>query len=460
MSSERKHHGLATGRGCAHLGQGRFGRMFDLRPLYSSDAALTALGRAGGLMDTVGATPDVDIPAGYAFFAQFVDHDVTLDVTSQLDTDQVQDVESFPNLRSASLDLDCIYGFGPEGSPHLYVGGSHGELRTGTAANPDDLARTEDGVALIGDPRNDENLFVSQLQYLFLRLHNRLLARHGDFEIAQREARYHYQYVVLHDLLRRICDPGIYRFARERLYRREAPLVYGPDAHGELRMPVEFSVAAYRFGHSMIRSTYPVNAANPALELFSEARQTTGFKPVPPDLVIDWRYLLDLPGDLWAKSKKIDQRLARELNDLAFIDPADEPDPRKRSLAFRNLVRGRSLGLPSGEDVAAALHRAGYPLPPRTDLKLDEMEGWSAVDREVQDELQGATPLFFHVLRESTFGDTLGKVGSAILMEVFSSMLQGCATSYLQAERWSPDAEIVAGDHELTLADLARYALH
>lgn len=456
MSNEKKHHGVAVGRGCAHLGQGRFGRMFDRSPLYSSDEVLTALGRPGGLMDTVSPTADSDIPIGYAFFGQFVDHDVTLDVSSQLDTDQVQAVEGFPNLRSASLDLDCVYGFGPEGSPQLYVPGAEGQLVIGTGDQAHDLARTETGTALIGDPRNDENLFISQLQYVFHLFHNRLLEKYDDFEKAQEEARYHYQYVVLNDFLRRVCDPEVYRFAKERLYRREAPLVYGPDAHGELRMPVEFSVAAYRFGHSMIRSRLAVNDAHENVELF-DARMN-GFERVPPELAVDWSYLLETGTRKPLASKIIDQRLAKELNDLPFL--GSEPDPRKRSLAFRNLLRSRSLGLPSGEDVALALDQAGYPVPSRADLKLAEMEGWDAVDRSVQDELRKGSPLFFYILRESTFSPGLGPVGSAIILEVFSAMLGSCATSYLQAERWSPDTDIVSSDHALTLADIVRYAVH
>lgn len=453
--NDPRHHGVSGGRGCGHLGVGKFGRMFDLPPLYSSDGLLEALGGPGGLMDTVGATPDTDIPAGYTFFAQFVDHDVTLDTNSQLVSDQVQDVEHLPNLRSASLDLDCVYGFGPEASPHLYDADE--KLLTGTDTNPDDVARGPDDTALIGDPRNDENLFVSQLQLVFHRLHNRLIDEGLHFEEAQRAARHHYQYVVLHDFLARICDPTVFRFALERLHARTFPLIVTPEAHG-LDMPVEFSVAAYRFGHSMVRSVYAVNAKRRKVELFSETDGTIGFTRVPKALTVDWKFLLDLDGKSYVKSKKIDQRLARELNDLPFMRGA-EPDPLKRSLAFRNLVRSRSLGLPSGRDVACALAEAGYPVDPDVDLKLSQMEGWKGLGRPLQEELRAGAPLFFHLLRESTFGETLGPVGSAILLEVFGAMLVHCETSYLSAEGgFAPRADIVRSDHRLTLADLVVYA--
>ncbi len=453
------HHGTAKARGCAHLGLGSFGRLFpELDPLFTSDELIAALGRPGGLMDTParGAGGDSDIPAAYTFFAQLVDHDITLDTTSKLESDQVQEVEKLPNLRSASLDLDCVYGFGPEASPHLYDGDS-GKLLTGNRTNPNDLARASDGTALIGDPRNDENLFVSQLQLVFLRFHNKLIDAGLEFEEAQRQARYHYQYVVLHDMLQRVCDPGVYRFALERLYRHEYPLIFGADACGRLVMPVEFSVAAYRFGHSMVRSHYPANARYRNIELFDERFGTLGFSAVPRNLTVDWRYLLDIDRTRHARSRPIDERLARELNDLPFMR-GSETDPNKRSLSFRNLLRGRSLGLPSGQDVAAALQRAGYPVDTGVDLRLNQVRGYTALPRELKEELRERSPLFFYILRESAACPGLGPTGSAILMEVFGGMLSACSTSYLNDRSWEPDPAIVAGDHTLSLRDLVVYA--
>ncbi len=456
MSHTVCHHGNAPARGCSHLGLGSFGRLFpELEPLFTSNELIEALGRPGGMMDTRGASPDSDIPAAYTFFAQLVDHDITLDTTSKLDSDWVQEAEKLPNMRSASLDLDCVYGFGPEASPHLYDG-STGKLLTGNATNPNDLARAKDGTALIGDPRNDENLFVSQLQLLFLRFHNKLVDSGLDFEEAQTEARFHYQYIVLHDFLKRVCDPGVYGFALEQLYRHNYPVKYFPDDHGKLIMPVEFSVAAYRFGHSMVRSNYPANGRNRNIELFDERFGTLGFTAVPANLTVDWRHLLDIDRTRYAKSKAIDERLARELNDLPFLSPG-ETNLNKRSLSFRNLLRGRSLGLPSGQDVAAALAECGYAVDPDVNLRLSQVRGYSALSSELKAELREKTPLFFYILRESASCPGLGPVGSAILMEVFGGMLSYCSTSYLKDENWEPRGDIVASDHELTLRDIAVY---
>ncbi len=459
MAKHPCHHGVSSGRGCSHIGLGHFGRLFeDLDPLYVSDEVLAALGRAGGLMDTTGRPVDSDIPAGYTFFAQFVDHDITLDTRSGLNTDWVQDPGKLPNMRSASLDLDCVYGFGPEASPHLYDGNS-GRLITGNDTNANDLARAHDGTALIGDPRNDENIFIAQLQLMFLRMHNKLIDRGMHFEEAQKECRYHYQYIVLHDFLQRVCDPAVFRFAVERLYAHHFPLKYAPDEHGKLFMPVEFSVAAYRFGHSMVRSRYRANGRANNIELFDARFGTEGFSAVPPSLTVDWRYLLDMDGRInFTRSRKIDERLATELNDLPVVS---DPNPLNRSLAFRNLVRGRSLGLPEGRAVAARLADCGYPVNPSVDLKLAQMSGWRALAADVRRELSEASPLFFYILRESAAGERLGPTGSAILMEVFGGMLRYCGTSYLKDPSWSPDPELAIADRRegfrLTLADVARF---
>ncbi len=193
-----KHHGLAELKGLAafcrrghqHTRDDRFGRMFpQLAPAYASAEVLRAIGRAGGPMDG-GAAPErtSTVPVGQVFFGQFVDHDITLDVTSSLT--RVNDPGSTPNVRTPTLDLDCVYGAGPEAHPYLYHGAASGpfasaKLLTGADAPPSgdaavdalrahDLMRAPHGVAMIGDHRNDENRIISQLQLAMIRFHNRM----------------------------------------------------------------------------------------------------------------------------------------------------------------------------------------------------------------------------------------------------------------------------------------------
>lgn len=398
-----------------------------------------------------------------SIFSQFVDHDITLDTATRLHGPALGDdeVHELPNLRSASLDLDCVYGLGPEAMPFMYDQSQPGRLLVGNAHNPDDLPRNREGRALIGDPRNDENIFIAQMQLLFLRFHNRRLVGRG-FEQAQEDCRYHYQYIVLHDFLRRICDPQVYGFALQEIKKRKYPKCGIEDECGRICMPVEFSVAAYRFGHTIVRSQYPANGDYPVVELFDERFGTLGFAPVPRRLTVDWRFLLDVdPCHDYVRSKAFDHLLADELIRLPDPVVGRNATANDRSLAFRNLLRGYVLGLPSGQAVARALVDKGYPDPvdPGQNLRFDEIEGWRCLDKALRDRLEKHTPLFLYLMREAGVqgkGRHLGPVGSAIVLEVFGAMLLHC-NSFLTKKGWKPDPCIAGKGGELTLADLVRY---
>ena len=473
------HHGVSKAKGCTHIAVSNFSKLFDLAGLPLSEDEAAILGGPGGIMhDQDGESADTEIPCGYIFFAQFVDHDITLDATTGLrDAARTKDeVEKLPNIRSASLDLDCVYGFGPEASPHIYDPERPGRI----AENPSgyDLARSPGGVALIGDPRNDENIFVSQMQLLFHRFHNKLYNERvhqepghckpskcadlertepfSRFEEAQRQTRYHYQWLVLFDFLKRLCDPEIYRHAVDKLLKHQPdfPCFYQPlDCkgkvdlkHGKLTMPVEFSVAAYRVGHTLVRSVYAVNDRNLDLQLFDERFSALGFSTYPEDLVIDWRFLLPVDPCMRPRmTKAVDPLLADEIQNMPR-PVVNSNNPNNRALAFRNLLRGNAMGLPSGQAVAKALHSKGYPVDPTFDLCLDKVKGWEKLDAIVRKDAKGKklstlrqeTPLFYYILRESELhdcGQRLGPVGSAILLEVFGGMLKYCGTSFLNHHR-------------------------
>src|SRR5436309_6560469 len=176
--------------------RGRFGRLFPTLPPFSADVplirdALTELGAPGGPMDAQDDLSDPvtlitdpakskrnpdnpDLTAGFTFLGQFLDHDMTFDPTSSLA--RRRDPEAVRNFRVPALDLDSVYGGGPVVSPHLYdqeVDAGRTSLLTeeipGSAACSldgrarSDLPRNSQRIALIADPRNDENLVVSQL---------------------------------------------------------------------------------------------------------------------------------------------------------------------------------------------------------------------------------------------------------------------------------------------------------
>jgi hypothetical protein len=443
---------MSKASGCEHVAVGKFGRLFGAGSGSLTEQEAAAIGGPGGPMhDFDGTSPDSGIPAGYIFFAQFIDHDITLDTTSNFrDDPQSVTVEDLPNIRSASLDLDCIYGFGPEASPHIYDANRPGHI----ALHPNgyDLARDLGGRALIGDPRNDENIFVAQMQLLFQRFHNKIYeerverdpgSKHLDrFEEAQKQTRYHYQWLVLFDFLKRLCDPCVYKHAVPKILTgdpKQYPYFQHPDNCGKLRMPVEFSVAAYRVGHTMVRSRYAANAHELDIELFDERFGTLGFNGIPEELVVDWRYLLPVHRCIRPRmAKGIDPKLADEIQDMP-LPVVNSRNPNDRALGFRNLMRGNVMRLPSGQQVAAALQQKYGDCLQEFDLGLDVLPCGCDIDAE---KIAGDTPLFYYILRESEIRhkcERLGPVGSAILLEVFGGMLVHCENTFIHEESWHPD---------------------
>src|SRR5262245_57300045 len=123
--------------------------------------------------------------------------------------------------------------------------------------------------------------------------------------------------------------------------------------------------------------------------------------------------------------------------------------PEHAALAYRDMQRGASLGLPSGEAVAEALGAA--PLN-REELRLPA------------ELCRGGTPLVYYVQREAMVqhgGDYLGTVGGRVLAEVLLGLLLGDPTAYLHAEpNWQPTLPAAAGTFRmadlLTAAEVAR----
>ena len=375
---------------------------------------------------------NTDIPAAYTYFGQFVDHDITFDATSRL---QVQnDPDALVSFRTPRYDLDSVYGSGPVDEPFQYDQAGDGRLLIGANGSGEpDLPRNAQGVALIGDPRNDENVIVSGLQIAMLRLHNKLLdqaASEGTIAAAERFdhvrtlVRWHYQWVVVHDYLPRICGHEL----GERLLDDDSDepryrlRFYRPVKNAY--MPVEFSAAAFRFGHSQVRSAYDLNATIGVRPIFvpgddaGEGADLRGGQPLLPGWSVDWPRFLPLAGSSPQPSRLIDAKLSPALFDLPRF-AADEP----QSLPLRNLLRGQALELPSGQDVAAAV---GSPVLGAAELATDLVP----------------TPLWYYLLKEAEVvaaGRTLGPTGARIVAEVLVGLLRLDPSSYLsQHPGWRP----------------------
>ncbi|MFP2932357.1 peroxidase family protein [Pyxidicoccus sp. 3LG] len=451
--------------------RGQFGRLFPGLTPFASDTPQTRerlleLGKKGGVMDPVDPPGPLDpsknpenpakLSAGFTFLGQFVDHDITFDPTSSLE--RQNDPEAIANFRTPLLELDNVYGAGPTASAHLYDASNSGKFLIDTAA-PKDLPRNSQLRALIGDPRNDENLIVGQLHLAFLKFHNavvdHVIAKGGVspgevFAEAQRLVRWHYQWIVVNEFLPHIVGESLVKdlmkeHCETRCYRwKHEPFI-----------PVEFSVAAYRFGHSMVKPGYQVNAdfAAPIFNVNLDPKD-----PDPLDLrgsrraprrFVDWKFFFRMGVNPTPGVPQIAQRFDTKLSSVLFQLPLGLPGlpgANPASLAQRNLLRGLVFGLPSGQDMARALH-----IKP---LKPDDLADVKHLN------FDRSTPPWFYILREADRcedGKQLGPVGGRIVAEVFLGLLEGDRLSYLRADPdWKPFLGKKEGD--FSMGELLRFA--
>jgi hypothetical protein len=384
------------------------------------------------------------IPAGYTYFGQFIDHDITFDPASSLM--RRNDPNGLLNHRTPRLDLDNIYGQGRDQSPYLYDSEDRDKFLIGQVkdSNLRDLPRNSQGRALIGDMRNDENSMVSQLQLAFLLAHNTLIDRARDagldnpFEQAQKTLRWLYQYIVWNDFLTRITQKDVHKCAMclDKVCGKGKQWQLGLDYIYKWKyqpfMPVEFSVAAYRFGHSMVRNSYQTNQPHRGFGNFAPIFDNTdatvpddlrGFRPMLKENVIQWDWFLEMTtsrGPFPQRARKIDTKLS---NALSFLHE-DEAGSPMNVLAFRNLLRGWRFELPSGSAVARK-------------FCLDPIE----IDGEHD-------ALWFYILKEAESqpgnkaGQSLGQLGSMIVCATFAGLLQGDPNSWVNVEPcWTPDKD-------------------
>ena len=531
---------------------GRFGRIFRFLPAaHWEKKALLKLGKAmisdaerdkknrdlpAASLETSKRIQDDEenagIPAGYTYLGQFIDHDITFDPASSLQ--QWNDPYALLDYRTPCLDLDSLYGRGPDDQPYMYDGK---KFRLGrplfentTSPKVHDLPRYIDlhhpkaaNRALIGDKRNDENVIVAQLHAAMMQFHNKLVDRHpkASFRDIQKQVRWHYQWIVVNDFLIKICGKKVVHDVLPHL-GKNCPIWEDPPRLVFFKyrefpfMPVEFSVAAYRFGHSMVRPVYRLNTKldgglDPQKETADEERRgingrffifagvhgrgLNGFDQIDQKLAIDWSLFFDINGSIKnggikrvQPAYKIDTSLVNPLGFLpefseralksgdltitalqsAPVDPINDP----ANLAQRNLLRGLSMGLPSGQDVARAMG-----VEP---IKEENLKVGRAVVKDFPNNptlesfspsFKDNAPLWFYVLAEAQYewflrakkggkGDEepvhLGRVGGRIVAETLIGLLWSDGSSYLrQAPNWKPDPDL----HIRSMGDLISFAL-
>ena len=464
------------------LRQGRFGRLFpQLDPCPCDHDQLVAL--AEGMHEAPQPPPPPDgpygrqtgddgtpladnpaIPAGYTYLGQFLDHDTTFDPTSHLQ--RLADPEALVDFRTPRLDLDSVYGSGPADQPYLYDNDSLRFVVESINDSEFDLPRSSAGRALIGDPRNDVNLIVAQLHLLFCQAHNRLVeamlaagvAPDDVFDAARRELTWTYQRIVLDDYLPTIVGTSVV----DDIYRR-AGTTYkaGAGAPSDITlpeisrqffhwrydpfMPVEFSGAVFRYGHSQIRPEYKLNNTLGPKPLFDGTVENSllGHRRRPEGWSVDWALFFVVNGSTPQLSRRINTDVVDPMLNLPAAIASDPP-----SIALRNLLRGCTYQLPCGQDVARAMGL--------TPLAADAIASTGATAP-----LTEKTPLWYYVLAEAELseqGQHLGQLGGRILTEVITGLIDGDANSFLNIDpNWKPNHILIADPNRVTMADLITF---
>ncbi len=459
-----------------------FTRMLPRSRQVLDQDGLQALGEA--MHTDTAADPDrlSRVPAGFTYLGQFIDHDVTLDLTATLPSGTIEP-EDLDQGRTPSLDLDCLYGNGPDDAASAPMYESSGpfagvKLRVGTTsaidvpifptANvslPNDLPRRPDRKAVIGDGRNDENLAVAQTHLAFIKFHNTVVDRlaaggtlsgRALFEAARSKVVKHYQWILLYDFLPRICEDA----ALGRAIGAAGWIV------GAAAMPVEFSAAAYRLGHSMIRPTYEwnkffnsrtprviggqsVGAGMASLVQLFQFSGAGGFDPTalpnsgqvpngPPTLpsnwVVDWNFMYDFGEAGGMRSEMLN--FTHRIN-TSIADPLKNMIPGVQApsqLASRNLRRGAALSLPTGQEAADYLN-----IRPLSATEIADGPHEAVLRRHGFD---CHTPLWYYILKEAEVrhgGHKLGRLGTLITAGTFISLIKGSRVSILREVDWRPD---------------------
>jgi hypothetical protein len=498
------------------VGEGLLGLEDDARPAFTTmETDLRAfrfsrMGPKGHQLGTPNRTKiaqamtrdvrkqDSRIPAGFTYLGQFVDHDLTFDKSKLVDPGSVNVIDLVQG-RSPSLDLDSLYGLGPALTPQFYEpDGVH--LRTGqtvpVAGDPKtnkihkghDLPRTPPSrTAQIPDVRNDENLAVAQTHAAFIRFHNRVVdALAGTvpaadlFETARGTVVKHYQWMLKTDFLPRLVNPSI---VNNVFTHGRKVFETGPPPGDSPTMPVEFSVAAYRVGHSMVRRAYDWNRIFPddfgSLDLLFTFSGTSGDflgdQRLPSNWIADFRRLYDFnehgehPGLRPIVGGRNRLNFARRIDTL-LADPlaalpdgsigGPDPKPIRHNLAFRNLTRAHMLKLATGQQMVALMKGKGVNVTALTAAKIVTGNGGAklgALNDAQRKALVKDTPLWFYVLREAEGNaGRLTGVGGRIVAETFHRSIEGSLTSIIKDPGFTPTLGTKPGRFDMT--DLLLFA--
>jgi hypothetical protein len=439
------------------------------------------------------------IPAGFTYIGQFIDHDLTFDKTTVMLGQNVSPAQML-QARSPALDLDSLYGAGPADpeSAKFYTDDRHLKMGKTVAAegfpakNGFDLPRglgssvKQKRKAVIPDPRNDENLAVAQTHLAMIRFHNRIVDTLPNsvppsqrFAKARELAVKHYQWMIKTDYLPRICAQGVVNdvFSNGRkVFEKNALPTDVPT------MPIEFSVAGFRLGHSMIRAAYNWNKAfdfNAGilewLFIFSATGGDLGGLPrLAANWTADFRRLYDfgdankpnltVAANRFNRAMRINTALVDPLKTLPPETFGGNPnmqfDDKRRNLAFRNLMRGRMVKLATGQQMATFMKGKGVNLTKLTKKQIREGKNGADLSLLTQSQREAFlkdTPLWFYVLREAELNNGKMKgVGARIVAETFHRAMEGSEHSIVRDTSFKPS--LGPNNNTFRMVDLMLFA--
>ena len=422
------------------------------------------------------------IPAGFTYLGQFIDHDLTFDKTNVMLGQNVSPAQLLQG-RSPALDLDSLYGAGPqdpESAKFYEADGIHLKMGKTRAAggfpgkDGFDLPRGDGTTtaakrrAIIPDHRNDENLAVAQTHLAMMRFHNRVadglpasVPAGQRFAKARELVTKHYQWMIRTDFLPRICAAGV---VNNVFNQGRKAFEVGVPANQLPTMPIEFSVAAFRLGHAMIREAYDWNKAFDDgagtlfwLFVFSATGGDLGGAPrLAADWTADFRRLYDfkeankpnlaVPDGKFNRAMRLDTTLVDPLRTLppgtfGGSDSMAFDNPR-RNLAFRNLMRAKMVKLATGQQMATFLKGKGVNLTKLTKAQIRNGNGGadlSLLTTSQRDAFLKDTPLWFYIMREAELNNgKLKGVGARIVAETFHRAIEGSQASIIRDTSFKP----------------------
>jgi len=299
-----------------------------------------------------------------------------------------------------------------------------------------------------------------------LRAHNVIADKlKCSFKEAKRVLLKHYQWMVYHDLLR--------RFVREEEIIAAHDDNFFDPSKG---VPLEFSVAAFRFGHSLVRKDYYLNdnfQGVPLERLFMLTVLSNDLKPTPGDgclnlagnKIIEWQKFVG--DDRRNNARKIRPQMVEPL--FKLLNEANVVVPGEKRLSVQDLKRGYLLRMPTGQALADKLKVE--KLTP-DDLKAVAVNPAQLHVLENSEFLE-KTPLWFYILAEAAKQnakaekpdataeeirdkDKLGPVGGRIVAGAITGFIRQTPDSFLNTG-WRP-ADFCFQPNQFFISDLLRLA--